>query len=164
MTNSEEQIELTRQRKEAAAQSIQPVKRSFQKGQKIIEEGMIVTADDEYVIRKISEQIKKNHILSVLGYFLMTALIMVLSLFFLRLEDRSLLADAEQYKLIGVLFIVCLLLAKISYSFSTGSDKEFFDDSLLSFAVGSAAYEHASRRPRCDFPYSHNRHYDALVS
>lgn len=125
MTNSEEQIELTRQRKEAAAQSIQPVKRSFQKGQKIIEEGMIVTADDEYVIRKISEQIKKNHILSVLGYFLMTALIMVLSLVFLRLEDRSLLADAEQYKLIGVLFIVCLLLAKISYSFSTGSDKEF---------------------------------------
>ena len=50
---------------------------------------MIVTADDECIIRKISEQILYATTLCF-RYFLMTALIMVLSLVFLRLEDEAL--------------------------------------------------------------------------
>lgn len=124
-TNAEEQVDQTRKKREAAANAVQPVKRSFYKGQKIIEEGTIVTAEDEYLIGKICEQIKKNKVLSIFGYSILTALLLALLLVFLRLENKSILADPEQYKLIGTLLLLSLALSKIVFTFTTGSDKDF---------------------------------------
>lgn len=124
-TNAEEQVEQTRKKREAAASAVQPVKRSFYKGQKIIEEGTIVTAEDEYLIGKICEQIQKNKVLSIFGYSILTALLLAMLLVFLRLENKSILADPEQYKLIGTLLLLSLALSKIVFTFTSGSDKDF---------------------------------------
>lgn len=122
MINSIEDEKLTRQRREAAAMSIQPVKRTFQKGQKIVDEGVIVTADDYYVLKKIAKQMHKNRVLSVLGYFLLAFMATVVCLVFLRLEDRNVLNDAEHYKLLGILCLFTIGLAKITYSMSVSFD------------------------------------------
>lgn len=123
--NAIEDEKLTRQRREAAARAIQPVKRTFQKGQKIVEEGIIVTSDDYFVMRKIASQLQKNRVLSLLGNFLLALLAVVISLVFLRLEDKNILSDGEQYKLLGVICLVTLALAKTAHALGVAFDKQY---------------------------------------
>lgn len=115
MVNAIEDEKRTRLKREAAANSIQPVKRVFQKGQKIIDEGSIVSSDDYYVIKQIEKQLHKNRILSFSGHFLLALIVLVLSLIYLKLNHSQILKDAEQYRLLGSLFLVTLALAKIGY-------------------------------------------------
>lgn len=123
--NAIEDEKMTRQRREAAARTIQPVKRTFQKGQKIVEEGIIVTSDDYYVMRKIASQLQKNRVLSLMGNFLLALLAVVISLVFLRLEDKNILSDGEQYKLLGVICLVTLGLAKTAHALGVAFDKQY---------------------------------------
>ncbi|MEW6712234.1 MAG: hypothetical protein AB1403_20605, partial [Candidatus Riflebacteria bacterium] len=111
MVNAIEDEKLTRQRREAAARSIQPVKRTFQKGQKIIDEGVIVTSDDYYVIRHIAKQLQKSKVLSLSGNFLLVLMTLVVSLVYLRLERPNILKDNDQLRLLGILCILTILLA-----------------------------------------------------
>ncbi len=110
--NAIEDEKLTRKRREDAANSIQPVKRTFQKGQKIIDEGVLVTSDDYYVLKRIAKQLHKNRVLSFSGNFLIGLLVLLLSLVFLRLDHIQMLKDSEQYKLLGVLALLNIVLAK----------------------------------------------------
>ncbi len=123
--NAFEDEKLTRQRREAAARAIQPVKRTFQKGQKIVEEGIIVTADDYFVMRKIASQLQKNRALSLMGNCLLALLAVVISLVFLRLEDKNVLADGEQYKLLGIICLVTMALAKTAHSLGVAFDRPY---------------------------------------
>ncbi len=123
--NAIEDEKMTRQRREAAAKAIQPVKRTFQKGQKIVEEGIIVTSDDYFVMRKIASQLQKNRVLSLMGNFLLALLAVVISLVFLRLEDKNILSDGEQYKLLGVICLVTLALAKTAHALGVAFDKQY---------------------------------------
>lgn len=123
--NGIEDEKLTRQRKEAASRSIQPVKRTFQKGQKIVEEGIIITSDDYYVMKKIASQLQKNRVLSLMGNILLALLAVVISLVFLRLEDKNILSDGEQYKLLGVICLVTLALAKAAHALGVAFDKPY---------------------------------------
>ncbi len=116
MINAIEDEKLTRQRREAAARSIQPVKRTFQKGQKIVDEGVIVTADDAYVLKKIATQMHKNRVLSLMGYFLLAMLACIISLVYLRLEDRNILNDNEQYRLLGIICLFTIAIAKMAHT------------------------------------------------
>jgi putative nucleotidyltransferase with HDIG domain len=116
LINAIEDEKLTRQRREAAARSIQPVKRTFQKGQKIVDEGVIVTSDDYYVLKKIAKQMHKNRVLSLMGNCLLALLAIVICLVYLRLEDRNILNDTEQYRLLGVLCLFTLAIAKTSHT------------------------------------------------
>ena len=123
--NAIEDEKLTRQRREAAARAIQPVKRTFQKGQKIVEEGIIVTSDDYFVMRKIASQLQKNRVLSLMGNFLLALLAVIISLVFLRLEDKNVLSDGEQYKLLGVICLVTLALAKAAHATGVAFDRQY---------------------------------------
>ncbi|NCB38796.1 MAG: HD domain-containing protein [Erysipelotrichia bacterium] len=125
MINAIEDDKLTRQRREAAARSIQPVKRTFQKGQKIVEEGLIVTSDDYFVMKKIASQLKKNKVLALMGNLLLTILIVVISLVFLRLEDKNVIDNVENYKLLAVIFLATLALAKTAYALGVAFDKPY---------------------------------------
>jgi putative nucleotidyltransferase with HDIG domain len=122
LINAIEDEKLTRQRREAAARSIQPVKRTFQKGQKIVDEGVIVTSDDYYVLKKIAKQMHKNRVLSLMGNCLLALLAIVICLVYLRLEDRNILNDTEQYRLLGVLCLFTLAIAKTSHTLSVVFD------------------------------------------
>lgn len=122
LINAIEDEKLTRQRREAAARSIQPVKRTFQKGQKIVDEGVIITADDFYVLKRIAKQMHKNRVLSLMGNCLLAMLAIIICLVYLRLEDRNILNDAEQYRLLGILCLFTLIIAKTAHSMSVVLD------------------------------------------
>ncbi|NLF96777.1 MAG: HDIG domain-containing protein [Candidatus Riflebacteria bacterium] len=115
----------TRLQREAAARAVQPVVRTFQKGQKIIDEGAIVTADDFAVIKKITEQMQKNKMMSLMGNFLLALLAVVISLVYLRLEDKNVVNDSEQYKLLSVLCLTTLILAKTAHGLGVMFDQPY---------------------------------------
>ncbi|KAF1081818.1 MAG: hypothetical protein GQF41_1458 [Candidatus Rifleibacterium amylolyticum] len=115
----------TRLQREAAARAVQPVVRTFQKGQKIIDEGAIVTADDFAVIKKITEQMQKNKMMSLMGNFLLALLAVVISLVYLRLEDKNVVNDSEQYKLLSVLCLATLILAKTAHGLGVMFDQPY---------------------------------------
>ncbi len=115
----------TRLQREAAARAVQPVVRTFQKGQKIIDEGAIVTADDFAVIKKIAEQMQKNKMMSLMGNFLLALLAVMISLVYLRLEDKNVVNDREQYKLLCVLCLATLVLAKTAHALGVMFDQPY---------------------------------------
>jgi len=115
----------TRLQREAAARAVQPVVRTFQKGQKIIDEGAIVTADDFAVIKKIAEQMQKNKMMSLMGNFLLALLAVMISLVYLRLEDKNVVNDSEQYKLLSVLCLTTLALAKTAHALGVMFDQPY---------------------------------------
>ncbi|MBF0545842.1 MAG: HDIG domain-containing protein [Candidatus Riflebacteria bacterium] len=117
--NAIEDAKETRERRELAAKAVAPVKRNFQKGQKIIDEGVIVTADDIYVLRTIEKQLQKNQLMSFLGYSILAALLIVTSLAHLRLTRQGILQDPHLFRLLGALWISALLLGRIVYSFGS---------------------------------------------
>ncbi|PKL41023.1 MAG: hypothetical protein CVV41_18880 [Candidatus Riflebacteria bacterium HGW-Riflebacteria-1] len=125
MINVIEDEKLTRQQRDAAAKAIQPVVRTFQKGQKIIDEGAIVTADDYFVLKKIASQMHKNRLLSLMGNFLLALLAVLISLVYLRLEDKNILTDCEQYKMLAVLCLTTLALAKTAHALGVIFDRPY---------------------------------------
>lgn len=125
MINVIEDEKLTKQQRDAAAKAIQPVVRTFQKGQKIIDEGAIVTADDYFVLKKIASQMHKNRLLSLMGNFLLALLAVLISLVYLRLEDKNILNDGEQYKMLSVLCLTTLALAKTAHALGVIFDRPY---------------------------------------
>lgn len=122
LVNAIEDEKLTKQRREEAANAIQPVKRTFQKGQKIIDQGVIVSSDDYYVLKKIAKQLQKSRVLSFSGNFLLVVLCLVIALVYLRLENVNILRDPEQYKLLGVLCLTNIILSKILFGAAIAFD------------------------------------------
>lgn len=121
--NAIEDEKATRQRRELAARAVTPVKRSFQKGQKIIDEGVIVTADDVYVLRTIESQIHKNRVLSLMGNSILAAILIFTSVIHLRITRHTILKDPDLFRLMGTLWMVALLLGKIVYSFGNAYEQ-----------------------------------------
>jgi len=115
--NALEDEKQTNQRREAASRSVRSVLRTFQKGQTIIEKGVIVTADDIYVLKTIEKQIHKNRLLSLMGNLLLAGLLMVISLSHLRITYQPVLKDSDLYRLLAALWIAALLLGKVVYAF-----------------------------------------------
>lgn len=113
----------TRERRETAANSVRPVKRSFQKGQKIIDEGVIVTADDVYVLRVIEKEFHRNQLLTFLGNLLLTGLLLMISLSFLHNFSPQVIKSIEQRRLLFGLWIMGILLAKIVYATGAAYDQ-----------------------------------------
>jgi len=123
--NSIEDENATRMKRDAAARSVSPVRRTFQKGQKIIDEGVNVTADDVYVLKTIEKQIQKNRILSFSGNVLLTGLLMLISLLHLRFTRQGILKDFELVRLMGALWIGALLFTKIVFALGSAYDQVF---------------------------------------
>ncbi len=113
----------TKVKREAASKSVTPVKKSFQKGQKIIDEGVIVTADDIYVLKLIEKQIHKNRVLSLLGNILFAGFFILASVLHLKLTRHQILKDPEHYKLLAGFWIAALLLGKIAYTVGNAYDQ-----------------------------------------
>ncbi|MBI3038406.1 hypothetical protein HYY75_05045, partial [bacterium] len=124
--NAIEDIEQTRIQRDAAAKAVVPVKRTYQKGQKIIDEGVVVTADDINVLKAIEQQIHKNLLLAFLGNTLLTGLIIIILLLHLRLIRPTILKDASPFHLLGGLWIAALLFGKLVYAFGSAYDQSAF--------------------------------------
>ncbi|MBF0409208.1 MAG: HDIG domain-containing protein [Candidatus Riflebacteria bacterium] len=127
--NAIEDTKETRERRDAASKSVAPVKRNFQKGQKLIDEGVIVTADDIYVLRTVEKQLQKNQVMSLAGHSIMALLLIIISLAHLRLTRQGILVDPHLFRLLGALWLSALLLGRIVIGF--GSAYELQSISIL---------------------------------
>jgi len=123
MVNSIEDEKATRARREAASRSVTPVKRSFQKGQKIVDRGVIVTADDVYVLKTLEKQLQKNRALAFLGNLLLAGLLLTICLAHLRLTRHQILKESELFRLTAGLWIATLLLAKVVIAVASAYDQ-----------------------------------------
>ncbi|OQA05666.1 MAG: hypothetical protein BWY66_02338 [bacterium ADurb.Bin374] len=123
MVNSIEDEKATRARRESASRSVTPVKRNFQKGQKIVDRGVIVSADDVYVLKTLEKQLQKNRALALVGNFLLAALLTLICLTHLRLTRHQILKESELFRLTAGLWIATLFLAKIVIAVGSAYDQ-----------------------------------------
>lgn len=124
-TNCYVDVNATNARKEEVAKNIQPVVKTYQKGQRIVAEGEIVTPEILEAYNEVQRQLKNNIFLSMLGSMLLLLLVIVLCMIYIRLQDINVFVDDVQYKLIGTLCFAFLLATKVVYSISIDSGKDF---------------------------------------
>ena len=115
----------TLRRKEAAAKRVQPVVKSYQKGQKIVAEGEIVKSDIFNIYVEIQNQLRKNVLLSMIGSMLLLGMFILIGIVYIRLQDVNVFVDDVQYKLIATLCFAFIVAIKIVYGISFDSDKEY---------------------------------------
>lgn len=123
VVNSIEDEAATREKREKAGKSVTPVKRNFQKGQKIIDRGVIVSADDVYVIRTIEKQLQKNRTLAFFGNTILSGLLLMICLAHLRLTRHQILKESELFRLMAGLWIATLLFSKIVIAIGSAYDQ-----------------------------------------
>lgn len=117
--------EKTRLRKEEAAKKIQPVIKEYQKGQRIVSEGDIVTEEIYSIFNEIQSKLKRNVFLSILGSMLLMSLAIGINLAYIRTQDPSVFLDTDQYKLIGALSFVFFLIVKVIYGISEDFNEKY---------------------------------------
>ncbi len=116
--NSVLDVEMTTRRKKEASDGVQPVEKHFQKGQRIIAEGEIVTEDIFIIFRQIQTELQKNVFLSMIGSLLLMFIVIVMAIAYIRAQDINVFVDDVQYKLIATLCFVCLLATKVVFGIS----------------------------------------------
>lgn len=124
-TNSYIDINATNLRKEEVVQNIQEVVKTYQKGQRIVAEGEIVTPEIFEAYNEVQRQLKKNVFLSMLGSMLLLLVVFAIAIAYIRLQDVNVFVDDVQYKLIGTLCFAFLLATKVVYGISIDADKTF---------------------------------------
>ena len=116
--NSVLDVEMTSRRKKEASDKVQPVEKHFQKGQRIIGEGDIVTEEILTVFKQIQAELQKNVFLSMIGSMLLMMIVISLAIVYIRAQDINVFVDDVQYKLIATLCFVCLLATKVIFGIS----------------------------------------------
>ncbi len=124
-TNSYIDLNATNLRKEEVIQNIQPVVKTYQKGQRIVAEGEIVTPEIFEAYNEVQRQLKKNVFLSMLGSMLLLLVVFAIAIAYIRLQDVNVFVDDVQYKLIGTLCFAFLLATKVVYGISIDADRAF---------------------------------------
>lgn len=128
--NAIEDEKKTREKRLQASKSVVPVVRNFIKGQKIIEKGVIVTADDIYVLKMISMQLQKNRLLILIGVVILSFVLISITLSYLRIAKPNILREDESCKLIGSLWLIALIFAKFVYTI-----KEIYDIQAIAYLL-----------------------------
>ena len=131
-TNTTLNEEETVRRKNEAANKILPVVKRYQKGQKIIAEGDLVTEEVFRIYKKIQKELNRNVFLAILGSMLLLILFVGISIVYIRTQDVNIFVDDVQYKLIATLCLVYLLTTKVVYGISHDFDNRFYLMILLS--------------------------------
>lgn len=124
--------EETLRRKEEAAKRVLPVEKHFQKGQKIISEGDLVTEEVYSIYKQILKEQNRNIILAIIGSMILFILFLVIATAYIRTQDENIFVDDVQYKLVSFLCFIYLLATKVVYGISHDFDNRFYLMILLS--------------------------------
>ncbi len=130
--NSTLNEEETVRRKNEAANKILPVVKRYQKGQKIIAEGDLVTEEVFRIYKKIQKELTRNVLLTLIGSMLFLIIFIGIAIVYIRTQDSNIFVDDVQYKLIATIFLLCLLATKFVYGISHDFDNRFYLMVLLS--------------------------------
>ena len=120
--NSILDAEATLRAKNEAAAKIQPVEKHYQKGQKIISKGEIITEENISIFKEVQNQLQKNVFLSLIGSMILMMLVIGIAIAYIRTQDVNVFVDDVQYKLIATLCFVYLLATKVVFGISEDFD------------------------------------------
>ena len=124
--------EETERKKNHAAERVVPVSKIFQKGQKIIAEGDLVTEEVYRIYTNVQKGINKNVFHSIIGSMLFLLLFIGIAIAYIRTQDVNIFVDDVQYKLIATLCFIYILTTKVVYGISHDFDNRFYLMILLS--------------------------------
>lgn len=117
--------EKTRQKQEEATAAISPTMVSVKEGEKIIGEGEIVTEEHLAKLQALGLTRPKLPFTSILGIFLLVALLMVVVLFYLYQQNREIYGHAGHLYLLGIIVVVVLAVGKAIIAINVNQWPEF---------------------------------------
>lgn len=97
-----------------AMNTVQPVQKTIKVGEVIVREGERVTQEQISVLEQLGLQRNKNYPLTVAGYGVFTILAFWLLIEYLRRYNREIYNDDRLLIMIGIIFILILVLARLS--------------------------------------------------
>lgn len=118
-------IEKTRQKQEEAMATIPPTMVSVKEGEKIIGRGEIVTEEHLSKLQALGLTRPKIPLMSILGTFLLVALLMVVILFYLYQQNREIYEHAGHLYLLGIIILVVLAVGKAIIAINVNQWPEF---------------------------------------
>ncbi|NPV72825.1 MAG: HDIG domain-containing protein [Pelotomaculum sp.] len=117
--------EKTRQKQEEAMAAVPPAMVSVKEGEKIIGEGEIVTEEHLAKLQALGLTRQKMPFTSILGIFLLVALLMVVVLFYLHQQNREIYENAGHLYLLGIIVVVVLAVGKAIIAINVNQWPEF---------------------------------------
>lgn len=118
-------IEKTRQKQEEAMAAVPPVMVSVKEREKIIGKGEIVSEDHLAKLQALGLTRPKLPLTSILGIFLLVALLMVVILFYLYQQNREIYEHAGHLYLLGIIVIMVLAVGKAIIAINVSQWPEF---------------------------------------
>ncbi|TDX51064.1 HD family phosphohydrolase [Orenia marismortui] len=110
-------FEETEKRKEEARQNIEPIKRTFSKGEIIIRHGKVVTHDDIKILKNLGLTQPKINYINILGHILIVLIFVLIPSIYISQYHREVLEGEGILALLGLLPIMTILLAKVATYF-----------------------------------------------
>lgn len=117
--------EKTRQKQEEAMSAVQPVMVSVKEGEKIIGEGEIVSEDHMAKLQALGLTRHKLPFLSILGIFLLNALLTAVVLYYLFQQNRDIYDNVGHLCLLGIIVLVVMAVGKVIIAINVSKWPEF---------------------------------------
>lgn len=115
----------SKQKQDEAVATVQPVMVSVKEGEKIIGEGEIVTEEHLAKLQALGLTRPKLPFVSILGIFLLVALLTVVILFYLYQQNREIYGNAGHLYLLGIIVVVVLAVGKAIVAINVSQWPEF---------------------------------------
>ena len=114
VANSFYSPELTDAARQAAREAVQPVTRSFVEGQTVVTRGQVISPLDLEALTALGLVQSKNPLYNLLGAAALVALLAVFSAVYISQRQRAAVTDLRGTLLLGLLFVIFLVGARIS--------------------------------------------------
>ncbi|NLO90082.1 MAG: HDIG domain-containing protein [Clostridia bacterium] len=130
-------VEGTEQKKKEAMETVEPVRVTIRKDEKIVGDGEVVTEEMVEALEHLGLLKSRNLYLSLLGLAMFVLVIYVLLILYLYRYNRNIFEDEQKLFLLGLLLNVGLLIDKGIISIKLSENPEIA--SLVGFMVPTAA-------------------------
>ncbi|MFX4263397.1 HD family phosphohydrolase [Pelotomaculum propionicicum] len=117
--------EMTQQKQEQAMASVLPTMISVKEGEKLIGEGEIVTEEQYVKLQALGLIREKPPLTSVLGIFLLVAMLMTAALIYLYQQNREIYEHAGHLYLLGIIVLVVMGVGKAIIAINVTQWPEF---------------------------------------
>ncbi len=105
--------EATEDKKEEVRKEVEPIKRTFSKGEIIIRHGKVVTEDDIIILENLGLRQPKVNYLNIIGHILLVLIFVLIPAIYISQYHRGVLDGEGVLALLGLLPIMILLIAKV---------------------------------------------------
>ncbi len=104
--------EMTREKQDEAAAAVPPAMISVKEGEKLIGEGEIITEESLIKLQALGLVREKPQFASILGVFLLVAMLMIAILIYLHQQNREIYQHAGHLYLLGIIVLIVMGVGK----------------------------------------------------